>query len=114
MAPPWQLVSPSGVIHVVRDEIALKELAAQEPDLMDGRKNRLRTLVDPQGSKSLDELPQHQKHWQLLQRVVWLQRVDNGMLLPIVGGDGNFYVNTFCGRHSDQGYQRRIPNPKKP
>ena len=100
--PPWHIVSPTGVIHVVRDEAALKTLAAQEPELVVRRENLLVRLhvVDPKNKKRLEGLPVHQKHWQLLQRVVWLQRVDDStVLLPIIGGDGSFYVDNFCGSH---------------
>ena len=32
VAPPWHLMSPSGVIHIVRDETSLKALAEREPE----------------------------------------------------------------------------------
>ena len=86
--PAWHIVSPTGVIHVVRDEAALKTLAEQEPELVVRRENLLVRLhvVDPKNKKRLEGLPVHQKHWQLLQRVVWLQRVDDStVLLPIIG-----------------------------
>ena len=35
--PPWHLVSPSGVVHVVRDEISLKLLADTYPDVIVSR-----------------------------------------------------------------------------
>ena len=62
---PWHLVSPVGVIHVVRDEAQLKLRAESEPDVVVHRKNVLLQLVDPANSKSLDQLPMHWKHWQL-------------------------------------------------
>ena len=40
--PPWRLVSPTGVIHVVRDEAALKALAIVYPELIVDRRNVLR------------------------------------------------------------------------
>ena len=95
--PPWRMVSPSGVVHVVRDEAALKSLALQTPNLILGRRNVLRELVDLENTKALQQLPLHRKHWQLLERMVWLRRVDNGALLPIVGGDGDFYVRNYVG-----------------
>ena len=76
VAAPWRLVSPSGVIHVVRDDDELKALAVAEPEVVVHRKNILKKLVDPQNTKDLLELPMHQKHWQLLERVVWLERTD--------------------------------------
>ena len=95
--PPWRLVSPSGVIHVVRDEAALKALGQLDPDVIVNRENVLRKLVDPKNTKAAMSLPLHQKKWQRLERVVWLQRVGTDHLLPIVGGDGEFYVKNFVG-----------------
>ena len=85
--PPWHLVSPAGVVHVVHDEVQLRALAESESEeLIVRRENLLRKLVDPDSRMALNQLPVHKKHWQLLQRVVWLERVDNGYLLPIIGG----------------------------
>jgi hypothetical protein len=101
--PPWQLVSPHGVVHHVRDERALLQLAKQE-DLISrskNQKNLLRDLVDPGNKHAIDKLPKHRKHWQLLQRVQWLQRVDTGELVPVIGGDGEYFVNEFAAARAD-------------
>ena len=83
---PWNLVSPSGVIHAVRDESSLRTLANSD----EGLHQDLRKLVGLRVERSTaKELPRHKQHWQLLERVVWLQRVDTeSITLPIVGGDG--------------------------
>ena len=48
--------------------------------------------------KGSDKLPQHRNHWQLLQKVRWLQRVDDpAVVLPVVGGEGSYVVDHFCG-----------------
>jgi hypothetical protein len=95
--PPWQLVSPAGVVHVVRDEAALTALGKLNPDVIVNRENVLRKLVDPKNRKAAAPVPLHQTHWQRLERVVWLRRVGTEDLLPIVGGDGEFYVKHFVG-----------------
>ena len=51
--PPWRLVSPSGVIHVVRDDDELKALAVAEPEVVVHRKNILKKLVDPHRKSAL-------------------------------------------------------------
>ena len=83
----------------MRDEAALKALAQLYPDVIVNRENVLRKLVDPKNTKAAESLPQHQKHWQRLECVVWLRRVGSEHLLPIIGGDGEFYVQNFVGPH---------------
>ena len=60
--PPWRLISPAGVIHVVRDEDELKALAGAEPDVVVRRENLLKKLVDPKNTKALLALPMHHPH----------------------------------------------------
>ena len=95
--PPWRLVSPTGIIHFVRDEAALKALVRQRK--LEGEKlDNLSAIVNADNSKSLESLPLHHKHWQLLERVRWLQRSHSAeLLLPIIGGDCGYYVKHFCG-----------------
>ena len=63
--PPWNLVSPTGVIHVVADDKALLVLAKTNNELIVAGKNKLRDLVG-KPETPLDKLPLHRKHWQLL------------------------------------------------
>ena len=93
--PPWSLISNNGVYHYVRDEAALRVLA-EEQDLVLEKcsTNLLRRLVDPRNKKALDKLPQHQKQWQLLEKVKWLQRVDDEtVVVPIVGNAKHFVTH---------------------
>jgi hypothetical protein len=92
--PPWKLVSPARVIHPVLNEAALGELAGSDKSL----NQDLRKLVGLRVVKNTAvTLPRHKQHWQLLDRVVWLKHVETDELLPIIGGDGAFYVANFCG-----------------
>ena len=56
MPPPWNLVSPHGVLHHVRDDAALLALARSTPGLYHEQKrnNLLRELVDPGNKKGSD------------------------------------------------------------
>jgi hypothetical protein len=95
--PPWVLVSPTAVVHHVRDEGALRALAEAEDGLILGcSKNLLRRLVDPSNKKAIKELPQHQKQWQLLQKVKWLQRVDDATVIVPIIGDAAHFVKDFA------------------
>ena len=87
--PPWHLVSPSGVLHHVPGADELLWLARQE-GLITLKKNLLRELVDPSCKTALNKLPQHRQQWQLLERVRWLQRVDGGAIVLIVGDAYHF------------------------
>ena len=51
--------------------------------------------------QALNQLPMHVKNWQLMERCCWLQRVDNLDVIPVVGGDGAFFVNNFAHRRTD-------------
>ena len=58
--PPWHLVSPAGVVHVVHDEVQLRALAESESEeLIVRRENLLRKLVDPDNRMALNQLPVH-------------------------------------------------------
>ena len=61
--PPWHLVSPTGVLCVVPNAEALKELAKNTPGLIDGsRTNLLAVLVGAgRDSLALADLPLHKK-----------------------------------------------------
>ena len=87
-------MSPTGVIHYVRDERALKELACSDKRLHeDLRKLDVGLRVERKDAK---ELPRHKQHWQLVHGAsFWLERVDTGELLHIIGGDGS----TSAGYH---------------
>ena len=67
------------------------------------RTNLLKQLVDPDDKVArLDKLPQHKKHWQLLQRVPCLYRDDDpSIVLPIIGGDGQYYEKHFAQTRED-------------
>jgi hypothetical protein len=96
--PPWHLVSPTGATYVVTNAEALKELAKSTPGLIDSSRTNLLAILVGAGhdSKALADLPLHKKNWQLRQRVEWIQRIDApAIILPIIGGDGTFFVNTF-------------------
>mmetsp|Transcript_7846 Transcript_7846/g.11969 ORF Transcript_7846/g.11969 Transcript_7846/m.11969 type:complete len:318 (-) Transcript_7846:529-1482(-) len=95
--PPWTLVAPSGVLHHVRDEDALRLLAVGDPGFL----NDLRKLVGLFVERSTcKKLPLHKRQWQLLERVRWLQRVDSGEHIPIVG-DARHYVQSFAHSRDD-------------
>ena len=106
------MVSSSGVIHYVRDEAALKTLAGSDDRLHQDLRKLAGLRIERSDAKAL---PRHKQHWQLLERVVWLERVDTGELLPIIGGEGTFYVDNFCGKldsradtHSFVGHGSRL------
>jgi hypothetical protein len=108
VSAPWTLLSPTGVLYYVRDEVNLRTLARDENLIVGSRKNNLlRELVDPANKKCLDKLPRHRAHWQLLvlQRVQWLQCVETEECVPVVGGDGDYFVKKFaCAREDMQAF----------
>ena len=106
VSAPWTLLSPTGVLYYVRDEVSLRTLARDENLIVgSGKKNLLRQLVDPANKKCLDKLPRHRAHWQLLQRVQWLQCVETEECVPVVGGDGDYFVKKFaCAREDMQAF----------
>ena len=106
VSAPWALLSPTGVLYYVRDEVSLRTLARDENLIVgSGKKNLLRQLVDPANKKCLDKLPRHRAHWQLLQRVQWLQCVETEECVPVVGGDGDYFVKKFaCAREDMQAF----------
>ena len=108
VSAPWSLLSPTGVLYYVRDEVSLRTLARDENLIVgSGKKNLLRQLVDPANKKCLDKLPRHRAHWQLLvlQRVQWLQCVETEECVPVVGGDGDYFVKKFaCAREDMQAF----------
>ena len=106
MVPPWSLLSPTGVLYYVRNEDDLRKLAREEDLVVGSKKNNLlRELVDPANKKRLDQLPRHRAHWQLLQRVQWLQCVETAECVPVVGGDGDYFVKNFaCAREDMQAF----------
>ena len=109
VSAPWTLLSPTGVLYYVRDEVNLRTLARYENLIVGSRRNNLlRELVDPANKKCLDKLlPRHRAHWQLLQRVQRLQCVETEECVPVVGGDGDYFVKNFaCAREDLQAFDR--------
>ena len=64
--------------------------------------NPLAVLVGANNTKAVEELPLHQKNWQIRRRVQWIQRLDAAdVMLPIIGGDGDFFEKNFAKRRND-------------
>ena len=85
--PPWQLLSPSGVLHFTRDQEALKELA-DDDDLYHDLCKLVGLRVERKGAKAL---PQHKAQWQLLERI---DHNDNGSHI------GNIYGMPIYRKHA--------------
>ena len=95
--PPWRVVSPTGIIHFVRDEKAMRALSRQHT-IADARHGLTLLRLVGYNNMNREKLPLHHKNWQLLERVHWLQQPKSGELLPLIGGDGGHYVEHFCGQ----------------
>jgi hypothetical protein len=95
--PPWVLVSPSGVIHHVRNEQALKRLAESDTSLYSDLRKLVGLLME---KKTAQQLPQHKQQWQLLARVRWLQRCDNEELVAVIG-DTEHFIREFAAFRDD-------------
>ena len=101
VAPPWDVMSPAGVLHRVSAE-SLNEFAKLHGLVDKSRKNHLAVLVGHGKTIALEKLPLHKYNWQLVQRIQWIRRLDDpNVILPIIGGDGAFFVQHFAGKRPD-------------
>ena len=61
--PPWVLVSPSGLPHLVLDEHDLQRLPHRSLEVEDGQLDELRKLIGLRvEKKGATKLPLHKKH----------------------------------------------------
>ena len=68
--PPWVLISPSGLPHLVRDREDLKSLPSRTLDIDDDQLEDLDKLIGLRVvKKGVTQLPLHKRHWQLRERV---------------------------------------------
>ena len=80
--PPWKLVSPTCVLHIIHDEKSFTAFCGCE-GLDSSNVSHLlgRTLGN-------SEQPLHVKFWQPLQRLLFLRRHGCDELVPVLGGPG--------------------------
>ena len=101
--PPWRLVSPTGVVHTVRDKAGLRQLAT-EANVLHGNFKQLVGI----NQNSSPGLPQHKGGWQLDFKVWWIERHEcqHGAAvppIPWVGHDGKKWVHLYAEVHKDDG-----------
>ena len=80
--PPWKLVSPTCVLHIIHDEKSFTAFCGSEG--LDSS-NVSHLLGRISGSS---EQPMHVKFWQPLQRLLFLRRHGCDELVPVLGGKG--------------------------
>ena len=81
--PPWKLVSPFGVLHIIEDRDALGTfIAAEELDTFN-----IKHLLGLQEGSSAQ--PMHVKFWQPLHLLLFLGRNGSNELVPVLGGPGH-------------------------
>ena len=97
---PWVLVSPYGVRYYVRDEASLCALADyNSSDKMTS--SNLRAYVSANHCSTAARRPaQHIKQWQLLERVMAVQRDDTGEMYLVFGD-----AKHFIAHHSKPGME---------
>ena len=80
--PPWKLVSPAGVLHVIEDRDALPIFCADESL----NKFNIEHLLELRTGNSA--WPLHVKFWQPLHLLLFLGRDGLEELVPVLGGPG--------------------------
>ena len=89
--PPWKLVSPFGVLHIIEDRDALGTfIAAEELDTFN-----IKHLLGLQEGSTAQ--PMHVKFWQPLHLLLFLGRNGSNELVPVLGGPGSGYRNKEAG-----------------
>ena len=93
-SPPWDLVSPTGVLHVVQSRLGLTEFIKAHPAL--GERN-IRELVGklPGSSSGAIVGGKHVKFWQLNNEMFWLEPVAGGAPVPLLGSRGRGGIDQF-------------------
>ena len=80
--PPWKLVSPTCVLHIIHDEKSFTAFCGSEG--LDS--SNVSHLLGRISGNS--EQPLHVKFWQPLQRLLFLRRHGCDELVPVLGGKG--------------------------
>ena len=89
--PPWKIVSPFGVLHIIKDRDALGTfIAAEELDTFN-----IKHLLGLQEGSTAQ--PMHVKFWQPLHLLLFLRRNGSNELVPVLGGPGSGYRNKEAG-----------------
>ena len=94
--PPWDVSSPVGELHHIEDIATLKQVAVSYGMITANYKNALTELRGKDEMAELHLLPLHRKGWQLVARMQWIMHADTKEIVPIVGGDGNYFVTNFA------------------
>jgi hypothetical protein len=93
--PPWRLLSPSGVLHFIAGERELVQLG-KEQEVRD-----FQSLVGVGTAPPNGKLPQHRGQWQLFEKVVWLQRIDDPRIIIHINGDAKYFIENFASLRED-------------
>jgi hypothetical protein len=81
--PPWKLVSPFGLLHIIHDRAALGTFTGAE-DLDKFNVEHLLGLKEGSSAR-----PLHVKFWQPLHLLLFLRRDGSDELVPVLGGPGH-------------------------
>ena len=80
--PPWKLVSPNGVLHIILDLLAVSQFCKEEGlSTFD-----IKHLLEIEEGNT--ERPMHVKFWQPLHLLLFLRHKDGSELVPVLGGPG--------------------------
>ena len=94
--PVWELLSPDGVLHTVREEARLRQLCKERSLAYD----RLAKHVRHKPLRDKEPWPSHVKGWKLLSNAQWLQCGDT--VVCVVGARTIDFINlanTYARRH---------------
>lgn len=97
-APPWMLVSPSGVEYIVISNEDLESLPQRSTDIRGDQLSDLRQLIGLHGDARRPKLPLHKHNWQLRQSVKCVQHSGTGEYVFVVGGTASYFWENF-GQH---------------
>ena len=109
--PPWKIVSPFGVLHIIKDRDALGTfIAAEELDTFN-----IKHLLGLQEGSTAQ--PMHVKFWQPLHLLLFLKRNGSNELVPVLGGPGSgtckgeagvdHFIATVAAAHPDMPFTEK-------
>ena len=110
MAHPLRILSPSPVLHYVKDEDDLRLLAAtvgpplKELRLIVGLSVQKNKASEDGSAKESVVLRGERCKWQLFDKAEYLVRADNHEIVVCIGPDVEFFINNIARRREDMAF----------